>query len=80
MPNVKREPAILAALEPGEWLSHQQIHRRLAEECRCQMNAEKSTSHTCRRLAMRGQLRMKRLERADHGHHKQYALPEEESC
>ena len=78
MPNVKREPAILAALEPGEWLSHQQIHRRLAEECRSQFNAEKATMGTCRRLVRDGKLREKSIKKADYGHHKRYALPEEE--
>ncbi len=78
MPNVKREPAILAALEPGEWLTQQQIHRRLSADCRCQLNAEKATSYTCRRLAKAGKLRERRIKKADHGHHKAYALPEEE--
>ena len=79
MPNAKREPAILAALIPGEWLSHHQIHRRLSADCRCQFNAEKATSYTCRRLANVGKLRERKTARADHGHHKQYALPEEVS-
>ena len=80
MRNTKREPAILAALTHGEWLTHQKIHKRLPEVCRSAMNSEKSNYFTCRRLTIKGKLRTKKIEKSQNGWKKAYALPEEESC
>ena len=79
MPNVKREPAVIAAIEPGEWLTQREIHRRLGPECRCQMNAEKATSYTCRRLAKAGKLQEKIIKKPEERPLRMYALPEEEA-
>ena len=73
--NSKRSDAILNVLEQGEWVSHEDIYKRLPPECKIQMSARMATATTCRRLERLGKLISSNIEKSEYGHKKLYSLP-----